>query len=263
MVLQYGSMKLQVMIVTPAAAKKWLERNVSNRRLRAAVAATYAADMVAGKWERKPVAICFTEDGKLANGQHTLTAIVDSGVSQELLVATEVPAKSVAFMDLGLRRTIGDVAKFFDTELTSARGAVARVIRAGPRDAARSLSFSELLEIYQEHQQAIEFVMPKASHKAGVNSISLAICARASYTQDNQRILEFLDVVATGNIESKADTAALKFRDFAQSLRSASTQETRVETYRKCQNALEHFLLRSPITKLYGNDNVFPIPGAA
>lgn len=52
--LKYGQMTLTAEMVTPAIAKKWLEQNAGNRRLREPTVEQYARDMMADNWERKP-----------------------------------------------------------------------------------------------------------------------------------------------------------------------------------------------------------------
>lgn len=51
--MKYGQMTLSVEVVTPAVARRWLDSNTNNRRLRKTVVEQYAADMTSGAWERK------------------------------------------------------------------------------------------------------------------------------------------------------------------------------------------------------------------
>lgn len=257
--LKYGQMTLTVEMVTPAIANRWLEQNSGNRRLRERAVDQYARDMSSDNWERKPVAVCFDDTGKLGNGQHTLSAIVKSGKPQELLVARSVPRKAIAMMDRGLVRTLNDVANFLGTDVESRKAGVARMLKWGPRDRG-TRSFDELLEAYQEHAEVIDFVCASAPKIVGMNAPMLAVCAKASYTQDRAKINRFLQVMRTGIVEGDHESAAIRLRDFGRSLRGASNHAVREETYNKTMSALSHFLEGKPMSKLYGTaTDLFPI----
>lgn len=257
--LKYGPMTLTVEMVTPAIAKKWLDQNSGNRRLREPTVAQYSRDMDAENWERKPVAVCFDDDGKLGNGQHTLSAIAKSGKAQELLVARNVPRKAIAMMDRGLVRTLTDVARFLGSEVESRRAGVARILKWGPRDRSAK-SFDELLEAYQDHADVIDFVCAAAPKTAGMNAPMLAVCAKAAYTRDRVRIRRFLEVMRDGLVEGEHESAAIRLRDFGRSLRGANSESLRQETYNKTMSALHNFLNGTPMSKLYGTAvDLFPM----
>lgn len=259
--MRYGDMFLTVETVSPELAAAWLKSNGSNRRARESVIRQYARDMTAGGWVRKPLAICFTSDGVLGNGQHTLSAICRSGMAQELLIARNVPAEAIAAMDRGVRRTVSDVARFLGREIDSQGASVARAVEFGPADQA-SRSFDELFATYQKHQDAIAFVIEHAAKKqAGFSAPILAVCARAYYTKDRDRIAQFLKVIQTGVGNGPEDSAAIRIRDLAKSLAGHSSSANRIELYQKTQSTLVHFLARKPMTKVYGFEKEqFPVP---
>lgn len=258
-VLKYGSMTLTVEIVTPVIAKEWLQQNHQNRRLREVAVAQYAKDMQDGNWERKPVAVCFDEMGNLGNGQHTLNGIVESGTSQELLVARNVPRQAIAMMDRGLNRTLTDVAKFLGAEIDGRRASIARVMNWGPKTTTGQ-SFNALLEAYQEHADVIDFVCEAGPRVAGVNAVVLAVCAKALYTQDREKIRRFIHVLHTGMTAGGHESAAIRLRDFSRSQRGSNATAFRDELYNKTMSALAHFLEGKGMSKLYGTSvDLFPV----
>ena len=101
----------EVIEVTPALAKEWLQRNTHNRNLRQRVAAGYAADMLAGAWVEDGQSIKFAADGTLLDGQHRLAAIAQSGVTLPMLVVTGLPSTAQDTMDTGAKRSLGDALK--------------------------------------------------------------------------------------------------------------------------------------------------------
>lgn len=259
--IEYGQMLLSVEQVTPAIATRWLEQNEGNRRIRQHIVEQYTRDMNAECWERKPVAICFDEEGKLGNGQHTLKALVSSGKSQEFLVARNVPRKAIAIMDRGVQRTLADVSLFLGHDFDTRRAAVARLMLYGPTAAQTGKSFDELFEAYQQHRSVIDFVCGGRKKTAGVNAPMLAVCAKAAYSHDRARILRFIDIMETGMIRGEHESAAIRLRDFARSLRGGQGASQRTETYRRTMSALSHFLKGAPMTKLYGTTaDLFPVP---
>ena len=251
-------MSLTVETVTPALAARWLETNTINRALQKGTVAVYTRDMKLGDWHQKPVAICFDENGALGNGQHTLTAIAQSGCAQEMLIAREVPRKSIAFMDVGLRRSISDVAHFLGEDFKGRTSAVTRVVAFGLAPQRRS--FDEIFDAYLLHKEVIDFVLDGRPKAVCFAAPVLAVCAKAAYTQDKEKILRFLEILQTGVVVDSSESAAIRLRDFLRG-RSSAGAGAGQEAYRKTQSSLAAFLKGIPLAKIYGTaDEVFPIP---
>ncbi len=261
MTLKYGQMLLSVETVTPAIAKRWLDHsNLNNRRLRLPTVNQYADDMINWVWHKKPVAICFDVGGMLGNGQHTLHAIIKSGIPQELLIARNVPSEAIAAMDVGLKRTIADIAHFLGEELGSRQAAIARLLKWGPAS-TDTRSFSATLDAYIEHDEPIDWVCKMCPRASGFSAAVLAVIVRAWYSRDRKRIAEFIEVMKTGVASGNEDVAAIRLRDFCRSLKSSGGRAMVIETYQRTQSALDYFLRRKPITKLYGTDKeLFSLP---
>lgn len=258
--IRYGDMVLTVETVTPAVAARWLTLNDGNRRLRTTVVAQYATDMTDGNWHRKPVAICFDQEGRLGNGQHTLSAIVKSGEPQELLIARHVDRKSIAMMDRGIQRTINDVAKFLGSELEGRRAGIARILAYGNID-TYGQSFDMLFNAYMFYKEPIDFVVDQSPKMIGLNNQVLAVCAKAYYSIPSHVITRFIEIMRTGEAAGEHENAAIRLRDFCRGLRGANTRALRLETYNKAMSALASFAAGKPMSKVYGTSNdLFPIP---
>ena len=103
-------MKTRIELVTPEAAQKYLSRNIHNYRpFRQNVAAEYAEDMKNGRWESNGEAIVFDRDGVLKDGQHRLSAIVQSGMPQTMVIVEDVDP-AIEIYDIGVKRTNGQIA---------------------------------------------------------------------------------------------------------------------------------------------------------
>lgn len=101
----------EVIEITPALAKEWLDRNTHNRNLRERVVNGYATDMLAGAWVEDGQSIKFSTTGVLLDGQHRLSAIAQSGMTIRMLVVTDLPASTQDTMDTGAKRSLADVLK--------------------------------------------------------------------------------------------------------------------------------------------------------
>lgn len=102
------SMKVAVETITPAVASKMLENRPYQRRLRPATVELYVYQMQKGLWRDTGEAIKIDRDGNLCDGQHRLTAIVESGVTLNMLVVRDILPNAFDAMDQGAPRTPGD-----------------------------------------------------------------------------------------------------------------------------------------------------------
>ncbi len=93
--------------ITPAIAKSFLERNIDNNRtIRPGAIEKIAADIVNGRWDHR---ICnpirFDREGRLIDGQHRLLAVIRAGIAVMMWVEREVESLHI---DEAQRRTVAD-----------------------------------------------------------------------------------------------------------------------------------------------------------
>lgn len=98
-------------LIDPDLARTYLDENDANRPLRARVVNAYARDMGHGTWHVTGEAIKFSTTGELLDGQHRLTAIIESGTAQWMLVVRGLHPDTKAVIDTGAPRTAGDALK--------------------------------------------------------------------------------------------------------------------------------------------------------
>lgn len=100
----------EVVNVDPKLANKWLiESNLSNRRLRPSHVKHLADQMLQDRWKLSPEPIVFNKTGLLLDGQHRLSAIVKSGVNQDMVVAIVEDTDVYKVLDQGVNRTNSDI----------------------------------------------------------------------------------------------------------------------------------------------------------
>lgn len=118
----------QIEDVSPNVATGWLGNMIGEQRPRRSLhVKKLADDMTDGRWKVGPDAILLVK-GKLANGQHRLCAIVESGTTQKMLVLRSDDHDLYQVLDCGLKRSVGDmlVSHPYGREIPP----IARLVRA-------------------------------------------------------------------------------------------------------------------------------------
>lgn len=103
------SVVVEEVTITPVLAELWLQKNSHNRPISAGTVNIYARDMMAGNWQANGETIKFSTSGTLLDGQHRLTAIIESGVAIRTYVVFGLPDETFRTIDTGRRRQMGDV----------------------------------------------------------------------------------------------------------------------------------------------------------
>lgn len=139
--------------ITPEVAAAMLTRNEVNRRLRTSIVARYATEMRQGAWDSdNPHGIVFNRDAVLADGQHRLTAICESGCAQTMMVIFNSDAKYNTPMDRGACRTVADI-----TGESARRVAVASVIGNLLHGASFSVTPARVESILRNYGSSIDW----------------------------------------------------------------------------------------------------------
>jgi len=91
--------------ISPELAASWLKnRNKQNRKASPGHIQNLSFEMKNGNWVDYVALIAIDYLGFLANGQHTLSAIVNSGRSQKVILAIYVDSEYIKFADIGRKR---------------------------------------------------------------------------------------------------------------------------------------------------------------
>lgn len=102
------AMKISIMQITPDLAAEFLKRNTGNRAIRKTAVNQYADDLRRGNWKLTHQGVAISPNGRLLDGQHRLSAIVQSGISAQMVVALDVDDDSYAVIDRGKPRRLTD-----------------------------------------------------------------------------------------------------------------------------------------------------------
>lgn len=108
-------------------ARELLALNTGNRPLVASRWRILARKMAANEWMFTGQAhVIISSDDVLLNGQHTLTAVVESGAVIETVVVYGVDPAAFSKIDIGWKRTSGNVLSIAGAANANALGAVIR-----------------------------------------------------------------------------------------------------------------------------------------
>lgn len=254
--------------VTPNKAEKWLNSNNLNRTLRPGVAEKYAEDMKAGQWTQCTAPIVFYEDGNLADGQHRLWAVVESGTTQKFIIVRDLPREAGLNIDIGLGRTLVDNARISgaNDSLSHILLAVTRAVAQGVKQSAtrRNYSGAQRLAMVDEHGEASRWAIangPKT--RVYRQSVVLAAVARAYYhEEDKVRLAQFAKILDSGFMEGEGDSAAIALRNYIiVNGTGIGRAETWKDTFFKVQNTISYFMRRRKLTVIKSvKEEAYPLP---
>lgn len=103
------AIKVELETITPEMAKKFLLKNIKNRRLSEATVVFYLSQMKAGQWQPTGDTIKFDIAGDLRDGQHRMEALVRYGKPLDMFVARGLEKSAFTVIDTGKSRSTGDV----------------------------------------------------------------------------------------------------------------------------------------------------------
>lgn len=265
----------RLVTITPEIALNWLERNTTNRPLRDVDVRKYARDMREGRWKAGGVVIKFSRENTIINGQHTLWAVVESGVTIQAYVLMGLDPDVVLVEDDHARRRLTDVVKIQHRgwTVTGHHAAVATMLRQsvawheGGSTVKPLATRQEEVTFLEQHRDAIEFAVSAFSRgdRRGIAvSAVMAPIARAYYTEDRERLRAFVHVVQTGLVTDVKENTAILLRNWL--LASIGTLSagmvSRIDTYRKTERALRAYLDNEQLKVLKaGLDELFLLPG--
>lgn len=145
-------MKLSVMNVTPEMAASWLDKNGRNRRISRYHVSRIADQIASGKWVLNGQTVSFDEAGRLLDGQHRLSAVVESGISVPMAVAVGV--------------TDPEAFKTYDaTSLKRGAHQIAQIM--GVKDACRVSSCARTIIAYESSKDMDAFAQSFMNSKGG------------------------------------------------------------------------------------------------
>lgn len=119
-----AELQCEIVEIAPPLARELLIGNTRNRNLRDDYVKKLAGAMKRGEWTLNGEPVQISEEGELLNGQHRLSAVVESGETVQMLVVRGLPVSSQLTMDTGTRRNLSDVLALHGESDTANLGAM-------------------------------------------------------------------------------------------------------------------------------------------
>ena len=94
-----GVYAMTVEAITPERAEEYLAANRGNRNIVQSHVSAMARDIRNGQWMFNAQPICFSRAGRLLNGQHRLSAVLEAGQPIEVLVMRGLPEEAFETYD--------------------------------------------------------------------------------------------------------------------------------------------------------------------
>ena len=170
--------------VSPNVAQAWLAtRNELNRTISEGPVQKYAADMSDGRWTLTHQCIAFDSLGNLIDGQHRLSAVIQSGCTIKFAVAKytnqDVAERAKMTCDTGKTKTVGCVLEMSAVTPKGTGKCVASVVSAinEVMNGDRRMSPDQVRAEYGRRKEAIDW----AVEALPVNEFSAPIRAAFVY----------------------------------------------------------------------------------
>jgi hypothetical protein len=247
----------EVVILSPSRAQALLEANEHNRKVSESTVATYAQDIIDGRWTFNGEPVIVSDTGELNDGQHRCAAVVAAGRAIEVLLVVGVSRASRTTTDTGKSRSVGDFLDMHGFAAGNTVAACASVLNAiEKKQVAQSTRhngdvythinrptkayiFSFAKANMKDISRALKEVSPANSLKVGTHSRTagiLAAIARASH--DWEDAIKFVTSVVDGeNLKSGSPSYILRDRLLAEKQNKALSPGKNIELFLKGWNA--------------------------
>ena len=222
---------MTVETIGPDQAEEYLTANRGNRNIVQAHVAALARDIRNGQWMFNAQPICFSRSGGLLNGQHRLSAVLESGQPIEVLVMRGLPEEAFPTYDKQAKKApaLDEMFEDFgDKALISATAVLLwrREMRPEGEPNARPTA-SEIRDVIKDHPELMRF-RGFARKLMRYGRASALVYAAYRIQRDNAALgAIFLDRLETG-ANLPAGHLILKLRDRLIDLRKAD-QNTQID----------------------------------
>ena len=233
-------------IITPKLARTYLAMNRSNRPIRKHLVSQLASLMKQGRFHESHQGIAFYNTGELADGQHRLSAIVESGMIVKMLVTRGLFPVANHAIDRGIARTSKDTLGFLGLKASNRDIAIARciiqqhdmIVEGRGTWNSKTVPSERFSDNFSSLTECLEFSHALLSCPAP----AAAAFAVAFFSESRDRLLEFAKIFNTGVCDSvNTDMAAILIRDFVLSKRYSLGNNGRQALFEKTCSAIRNF----------------------
>lgn len=239
-------------VMTKDLVDDLLSLNTRNRNLLPDTVDFYRRAIEAGHWVVTGEGISVSASGFLINGQHRLHALRAAGYPPiTMLLVLGLTDEALGAVDTGKNRSARDYLQLmFDVKVSNFVAALLRTSMTASR------SFTPGKFLPQEYAQNLEELGPSIARLLeieGLGRMPAAVVAPlvdAHHKGYQEETLTFAQALASGEMLER-DNPALVLRNWIANNKGPGGQSVLTERYRKTTGALQAWIDRRPLTKLY------------
>ena len=267
-----NKLSAQVEYISPKKAQLYLQYNGVNRPIRNGKVSVMVSDIKNGAWELNGEPICFTENGKLSDGQHRLSAIVLSGKTVPVLVVRGIK-NDVTVYDRGTNRTEADSLILSGMSKEIANNRIVAIVKLHYRvqtgtKGSVPLNFIKdfITENAEELTDIIKISSKNAKHKStgGIIATRSAVLTLPGFYAyktgaDKTRLSRFYEVVSNGFYDSNEhESSAIVLRNdlLSRYIDTNNNRDPQSKSILVVEKALHDFLNRKDRKQSYINAGV-------
>lgn len=241
--------------ISPGVAKSYLEKNKCNRSMSRLHKDKLSRAMQAGEFRTTHQGIAFDVNGDLVDGQHRLTAVVDSGKTVTMLVTRGLPMEAKPLVDNQIRtRSIFDgLSMAGDTWISRDAVTVSRLwMQLLSQGRHSTPSYHEVRDFIDGHKDSIHAAITAARGNTILkNGCVMTMVAIANHSGHGEAIEGWIEVIRTGVATEDWQTSALRFRDWWLTTPHNGGANVRVGYCRRIFSSMLAWKERRGLTKLY------------
>lgn len=209
--------------ITPDLAKWLLQHNTGNRRFSRGRCDRYVRILRNDMWVNTGEPIIVADDGTLNEGQHRLTAIVETNITVPYDIRFGISRIAFKATGTGATRSVGDVLGIAanDPIYANTRAAAARLLicyeMGLPGSLHTQLQPGEIADAALKWEDKLKFaselcVSLGGKHGMNIrNAAAVAFCTLARLARNQSTVEEFMEIVATGLVTDKSNPARVLY----------------------------------------------------
>lgn len=212
-------MRVEIKTVTPEFANGLLEQNTLNRKVNKPQLDMLCRTIRDGKWRLTHQGVALYDTGELADGQHRLMAIVETGIPCKMPVfyGVEKDINSIMAIDCGRTRTVTDSSSLTGQKVSAQDTAIIAGLEFGFYGKRPKLTHSEVLELYNKHKDTLSIIKSVASKSFKGVSIAPVKVAVGEIVAEGKVDIDFAkkfySVLITGEYEERIMINAVRLRN--------------------------------------------------
>lgn len=253
-----GEVTTSIEFIDPELARRYLGKNIGNRKISKKAVNKYKRIIKSGSWKLNGETIAFYKSGRLKDGQHRLTAIVEAGRGIWSVVVRGVDDEDV-IGDRGVTRTVGNILEMAGYEGNVRNNSVigALNILYQMKSGHKTMTENEVARAIDSKGNTIV-----AAYKASLKGSTAPICKKAAviaaficaiHTGIETEVVEsFAECVNSGFYEGEKETSSVIARNYISSETAKSNAfKAKVEMAQITLQALKDFKNGTPRRRAY------------